>query len=276
MANFPTSVFSPASRSNGQVIDASHVNDLQGEVTAIADGYLNGSARLNSSGSTLTSLNVTGGTTLASLTVTGASTFGAMTLGSLTVTGTSTFAAMTLASLTVTGNSTLAALNAGASTLASLSVTGASTFASRPVTPPPHAALLGRELVLGLTNNTTLAVAWTNQHALTNSSLHSTGTNPSLVTPQSTGIYFIDALVRTVVAINVSTASLRCDIEDSSGTQIGMGIGLSNSDVPTAAHVTGMKRFDALGGSVRLVVLLRSASTQSIDTVASHFNLVKL
>lgn len=60
MASFPTSVFSPTSKSNGQVVDASHLNDLQAEVTAIEGGYINGTARLNSS-----NLNVLGTSTFA-------------------------------------------------------------------------------------------------------------------------------------------------------------------------------------------------------------------
>lgn len=66
MASFPTAVFSPASKSNGQTIEASHVNDLDGEVVAIESGYLNGTARLNSSNSTLANLSVSGGSTFAS------------------------------------------------------------------------------------------------------------------------------------------------------------------------------------------------------------------
>lgn len=65
MADFPTSVFNPANRSNGQTIDASHVNNLQAEVTAIEDGYLNGTARLNSSKSTVAALSVAGASTFA-------------------------------------------------------------------------------------------------------------------------------------------------------------------------------------------------------------------
>ena len=75
MANFPTSVFAPASKNTGDTIQATHVNALQDEVTAIEDGYLNGTARLNSSHSTVVALSVTGGSTFA-----GAATFsGAVT-----------------------------------------------------------------------------------------------------------------------------------------------------------------------------------------------------
>lgn len=65
MANFPNSVTSFAARANGQTIDASHVGDLQDEVNAIEDGYINGTARLNSSNSTVANLTVSGGSTFA-------------------------------------------------------------------------------------------------------------------------------------------------------------------------------------------------------------------
>ena len=63
MASFPTTAKTFASRSNGQTIDAAHVGDLQDEVAAIEDGYLTGTARLNSSNSTVANLSVTGGST---------------------------------------------------------------------------------------------------------------------------------------------------------------------------------------------------------------------
>ena len=93
MASFPGSVKSFASRSNGQSIDASHVNDLQDEVNALEDGYLNGTARLNSSNSTCTNLSVGGGSTLNSLAVsTGATFSGPVTLSSaVTINGAVTF-----------------------------------------------------------------------------------------------------------------------------------------------------------------------------------------
>ncbi len=61
MASYPTSVFAPASKNSGDVIQAAHVNDLQAEVTAIEGGLLNGTAPLNSSNSTVASLSVSNG-----------------------------------------------------------------------------------------------------------------------------------------------------------------------------------------------------------------------
>jgi hypothetical protein len=60
MASYPTSVKSFTSKNNGDVIQASHLNDLQDEVNALESGLLNGTAPLNSSNSTVASLAVTG------------------------------------------------------------------------------------------------------------------------------------------------------------------------------------------------------------------------
>jgi hypothetical protein len=40
---FPTSVFSPTTKNNGDVVQASHINDLQTEITAIETAALSGS-----------------------------------------------------------------------------------------------------------------------------------------------------------------------------------------------------------------------------------------
>lgn len=87
-ASYPTSAKSFSAKSAGMVIQAADVGDLQDEVTAIESGLLQGTAPLNSSRSTLATLSVTGGSTLAgTLQVTGNSSFA----GNLTVGGTFTF-----------------------------------------------------------------------------------------------------------------------------------------------------------------------------------------
>jgi hypothetical protein len=63
MASFPTSVKTYATRNNGDTIQASHVNELGDEITAIEDGYRNATAPLNSSKSTVATLSVAGGST---------------------------------------------------------------------------------------------------------------------------------------------------------------------------------------------------------------------
>ena len=66
-ASFPTSV----KNYGADLVDgvdypqAAHVNDLRSEVTAIEGGYVNGTAPLNSSASTMATLSVTGGSTFA-------------------------------------------------------------------------------------------------------------------------------------------------------------------------------------------------------------------
>ncbi len=107
MASFPGSVKTFTSKNSGDVIQAAHINDLQDEVNAIEAGYINGTAPLNSSRSTVVALSA-GASTLASLSVSGAS---------------------TLASLVVTpGACNINTLDASNSTLANLQVTAASTF----------------------------------------------------------------------------------------------------------------------------------------------------
>lgn len=61
MPSFPTSVWAPTTKSNGAVIDASHINDLQNEVVALEDGYLNSKAPIASSNASVAVLTVTGG-----------------------------------------------------------------------------------------------------------------------------------------------------------------------------------------------------------------------
>lgn len=105
MASYPNSVKSFASRSAGQTIASAHVNDLQDEVNAVETALVTGPINLQAS--TLASLSVTGGSTVAALTA----------------------GASTLASLSVSGGSTVGALTAGNSTLSNLSVSGGSTTA---------------------------------------------------------------------------------------------------------------------------------------------------
>jgi hypothetical protein len=64
MASYPGSVKTFTTKNTSDVIQAEHVNSLQDEVNAIEAGLLNGTARLNSSHSTLVALSVTGGSTL--------------------------------------------------------------------------------------------------------------------------------------------------------------------------------------------------------------------
>ena len=62
-ASYPSAIKTFATRSNGQTIDASQVNDLQDEVNAIEAGLLNGTAPLTSSNATVAALSVLGPST---------------------------------------------------------------------------------------------------------------------------------------------------------------------------------------------------------------------
>lgn len=250
MASFPTSVKSFASRSNGQAIDAGHVNDLQDEVNALEDGYLNGTARLNSSGSTLNTLNVTGGSTLASLDVNGGSTLASsITIGTLPYvfpsSGGSTGQVLTIVS---TSGSTM----------------GLEFRAA--VAAVPDATRVELDDVQALASGSSAGMSWTKQTFVTNSSMHSTGTNPDRITPQSTGVYLVQFNVHFLTAANFNV-----DIKDSSGSVLA---GLESTLV--RQHVTAIKHFDALGGYVRGVVK-PVGSTDSVSTGGRTFmSMVKL
>lgn len=212
MPSYPTSVFAPSAKSAGQTIQHTHVNDLQDEVVAIESGLRTGTAPLNSSGSTMTSLSVTGG----------------------------------------------------------------STFASRPVTPPPDAVRLGLDAVLEFAGTSTTAVSWTRQDIAINSSMHSTTTNPTRVTPQSTGLYQCNAMVRFRATAG---SGQEISIEDSSGAIIANAV-VSTATGVRGLAVSGLKRFDSVTGStqwVRLVVY-SNVSSNGLSTIAglTQFEVVKL
>ena len=182
------------------------------------------------------------------------------------------------APLNAAGSTVTSLVVSGGSTLATLSLSGASTFATRPVEPPPDVARVKLDAVLDLTNNTTLAVSWTGQTFAINSSMHSTGTNPMRLTPQSTGVYVVLAGVGLSAnhAAADSTANFRLQIEDSSGTLIAQTSDFTDGgDIQQAM---GLKRFDSTAGDtqwVRIVARDREVSTNSVSTL-SFFGMYKL
>ena len=64
MASYPNTAITFTTRSNGQTIDASHVNSLQDEVAAIESGLLGGTAPIVSSHVTGTGLQISGNSTI--------------------------------------------------------------------------------------------------------------------------------------------------------------------------------------------------------------------
>lgn len=85
-ASYPGAVKVFTSRNAGDVLQPSHINDLQDEVAAIEAGITQGTAALNSSNSTVRALSVTGNSTIGgNLVVTGS-----LTAGSFALTGVQT------------------------------------------------------------------------------------------------------------------------------------------------------------------------------------------
>lgn len=246
MPSFPDSVkvFTTKLDGAGNPINAAHVNDLQDEVNAIESGYLDGSARLNSSLSTLAALSVSGGTTLA---------------GSLSV---------------AAGTSLAGTLQSSNSTVNTLSVSSNSTFAYRPTMPPPDFALVFLETAYTHGSSGESTASFTGQAAISNSSMHSTATNPSRLTPQSTGIYEI------YMQIGMSSASAagfrQPTIRDSSGTVIGRNL-VAQSVTEMYLQASAYKRFDVLGGFVTCG-LNQSGGSLTISTgiTATWFSMKKL
>lgn len=132
MASYPLAVKTFTTKNAGDTIQPADVNDLQDEVNAIEAGLLNGTARLNSSASTVASLSVIGGSTLATLSVVGNSTVG----GNLIVTGAATWVGIQQSNLPpgntddLNINTSVAVLiitpGSGPSTLTGISLVGAS------------------------------------------------------------------------------------------------------------------------------------------------------
>lgn len=198
MPSFPDSVFAPANRSNGQTIDASHMNGVQDEIVAIEGGIINGTARVNSS-----VLNVTAG----------------------------------------------------------------STFAVRPVEPPPHCVRLELTAAVEVAGNSTEAVSWTDQIVAVNSSIHSTATNSSRVTPQSTGVYLFDLYLDYRASASTAASAW---IKDSSGGTINR---VRARGEYRGVRAWGIKRYDVLGGWAKAVLFSNSTNSASTESV---FTMTKL
>lgn len=156
------------------------------------------------------------------------------------------------------GSAPLTSSNAA---VAALSVSGGSTFASRPVTPPPSAVRVSLAAASDLGSSAASTVAWTTQDFITNSSMHSTGSNPERLTPQSTGVYRITAQL----AFNANSSGTRSlGILDSSGGNIAQLRQLTAGATISYLNASGLKRFDALGGYVVIEAAQSGASTMSL------------
>jgi hypothetical protein len=100
-ASYPTAVKSFTTKSAGDTIQGSHINDVQDEVAAIEGGLLNGTAPLNSSNSTLANLSVPGVSTFTgNVTMAGTLTVNKIVSTSLTVNSVATYVKAFLSSIT--------------------------------------------------------------------------------------------------------------------------------------------------------------------------------
>lgn len=238
MPSFPDSVWAPSAKAAGNTIQAAHVNDAQDEIVAIEGGYRNGTAPLNSSGSTLASLDVNGNSTFAS-----SITFGALPYV-MPSSGGSTGQVLTIIS---TSGSTM----------------GLEWRASGGGV--PDAARVELEAVLEVTAGSSNGISWTRQVFQTNSSLHSTATNPDRITPQSTGVYLVIAGFAARTA-----AGFGATIKDSSGAHVARLESTSRMNT-----ISALKRFDVLGGYVRMQFESNGASN-GLATTNTFLSLVKL
>lgn len=240
MPSYPTGVFSPTNKSAGQTIQHTHINDVQDEIVAIESGLLTGSARLNSSHSTLAALSVTGGSTLA----------GALTLGA-GIASTVSFASSATFSAGVTFNGPL-------------------LFVA-----PPEAAQVELETATQIPVGATVVINWDRPVFKTNSSMHSSGTNPDRLIPQSSGVYHFSLNVRFL-----TEAGRECQIivKDSSGTRVADA--LFESSGAHTVLTEGLKYFNSVAGSTQYLrcVAFNGTSTNSLSTDAAltKFTMVKM
>ena len=180
-------------------------------------------------------------------------------------------APLSLSSLTVTGFHA----TAGSSLAGTLHVTGASTFVGAVSLPAVEAIRLELAADAAIAAASTVAIAWTVQSFATNSSLHSTSSNPSRVSPQSTGVF----LCHAALVFNTATSTLvQVQIEDSSGTMIARTTSRPASG-SVSVEATGLKYIDTVAANpyVRVVVIVNSTNSVAASTAAiTHFSVTKL
>lgn len=241
MAQFPTSAKTFTPRSNGQTIDAAHVGDLQDEVAAIEDGYLNGSARLNSSNSTLANLSVAGGSTLT---------------GALSVGGNST----------LTGNLSVG----GASTFAgAVTFNGAATFnGAVSFSVPRIRVTLGVDMAIP--DNTFTGINW-DAEAFDSHAMHSTVTNSSRITfVDSTGIYHIGYTV-TWSANSSGGVAARVVLNDSTANFV-TAQSFQSTAVLAVQSGAAIMRVASTADYATVQVFQNSGSTRSISSTSIYGN----
>ena len=243
MPSFPASVFAPTTKTAAQTIQAAHVNDVQDEIVAIEGGYRNATAPLNSSNSTLAALSVVGNSTLAS----------SITLGTIPYI------------MPSSGGSTGHVLMCVSTSGSTMGLEWRSQAAS-----VPDAARVEMDALQELTQGGTTPISWTGQIFATNSSIHSTGTNPSRLTPQSTGIY----LFHCGAIFDGAGSQCLLSIQDSSNGVVARAASSGGDDAIITA--SGIKRFDVTGGYATVVPTSANSTNRVLAQSVTFFSMVKL
>lgn len=192
-ASYPGSVKSFPTRNSGDVITDVFFNDPNAEIVAIETGLLQGTAPLNSSNSTVANLSVTGGSTIG----------GGVVIGG---------------ALSVAGNSTIAG---------SLTVGGAFTFSGVVTNNGQPRCRLFHASTQSIPNTTETALTF-NSEEFDASSLHSTVSNPTRISYQSTGVWLVGATVNFATA-TAQTGYLR--FFKNSTTAVGSAAGFKGTGV---------------------------------------------
>ena len=250
MPSFPGAVFSAGTRSAGQTIGSAHMNAVQDELNALTDGYLNGTARLNSSASTLASLDVNGNSTLAS----------SVTFGSIPYV------------MPSSGGSTGQVLTCISTSGSTMGLEWRDAVVSSAVY-----ARVNASTSLQVANDALTVVSFNNNRTITPASVHSTTTNPTRLTAPSSGMYVISGGVRwNSLSTGASRAVL--GIRLNGGTDIvTQTAGLAGTFTLTQ-NVTTLYNLAATD-YVELTVEQNSGSTGSLAVAANtspEFSLARL
>lgn len=161
------------------------------------------------------------------------------------------------------------------SSMSSLTVTAGSSFAVRPLMPPPEMALVFLQSTVAIGSSGASTLSWTGEQFVTTAAMHSTGSNPERLIPQTTGVYQFTVQV----GFSLAGAGVRqVAIVDSSGANVGTVRLLDSTGAAHTIQATGYKRFDATGGYCVVTLALSGNSTLSLSSgiTQTWFSMVKL
>lgn len=229
MATYPTGVYAPSVKSAGQTIQASFFNDPDAEITAVEDALKNGIAHaitISAGGLTVStgSVNIGGPSSLATLSVSGGSTMAAMR-----VTSTASFDS----SVTFAGN---------------ITVTGVVTAGGYNAFDVPRVRV-SHSTTQALTASAWVGLSWDTE-TYDSTGLHSTASNSSQLSfANSTGVFMLGANLMVSVSgspsivaarflLNSTTELARVDIGSGGSTDRGLSLVVTDRITSTADVVT--------------------------------------